>query len=205
MRKTRIIFIIFIMGVVACASSRYEVVEMPLRDAGLYPLSQSYERISVAVDEISNPGRAVRYFGADLIGSGVLPVDVLVSNFSKDRWSVKPADVLLRKGDEVIDPLPVNLVTDLIKSRSSYNSETRQHIESHVHGLMLKETVVFPMDTRHGVLFFPVLDRRKRGEFFSRVPLFIEGLKLHVVATNADTGERREFGPFSIYQGINVW
>jgi hypothetical protein len=178
---------------------------MPLRDADLYPLSQSYAGVSVAVDEISNPDRAARYFGADLIGSGILPVNVIVSNFSEDRWTIKPADILLRKGDEVIDPLPIGMVTDLIKRGSGYNAETKEQIEKYIGNLMLRETAVYPRDTHQGIQFFPVLNQRERGEFFSSIPLFLEGWKLHVVAANLDTGERKAFGPFSIYQGIEVW
>jgi len=205
MRK-RTLFLLFIfMGVTACASSRYAVVDMPLRDAGLYPLSHTYADFSIAIDEFSNPDRSMRYFGADLIGNGILPVDVLVSNFSKHRWSVKPADVLMRKGNKVIDPLPGSIVTELIKSEDSYNKETRKLIENHISELMLKETVVFPRDNHRGVLFFPVLEQRAQTQFFSRIPLFTEGLKLHVMATNMDTGERKMFGPYSITLDMKVW
>jgi hypothetical protein len=188
MRK-RTLFLLFVfMGVTACASSRYAVVDMPLRDAGLYPLSHTYADFSIAIDEFSNPDRSMRYFGADLIGSGILPVDVL-----------------MRKGNKVIDPLPGSIVTELIKSEESYNKETRKLIENHIAELMLKETVVFPRDNQRGVLFFPVLEQRAQHEYFSRIPLFTEGLKLHVMATNMDTGERKMFGPYSITLDMKVW
>jgi hypothetical protein len=205
MRKLHFLFIFMVVGVMACASSRYEVVDLPLRDAGLYPRSHTYADLSVAIDDFANPDRSERYFGSDLIGNGILPVDVLVSNFSRHRWAVRPSDVLLRRGDSVIDPLPIGMVAELIQSEARYNKETRKMIENHIDSLMLKETVVFPRDRQHGVMFFPVLERREQNEFFSRVPLFAEGLKLQLVATNLDTGERRMFGPYSIFLGMRLW
>jgi hypothetical protein len=204
MRK-KLLIALLILGVTGCATSRYDVVDLPLRDAGLYPLSHTYADLSVAVDEFSNPDRSARYFGADLIGNGILPVDVLVTNFSKHRWSVKPEDVLMRRGNTVIDPLPASMVTALIQNEARYNAATRQLIESHIDELTMRNTVVFPRDKQNGVLFFPILERREQYEFFSRIPLFTEGLKVHVMATNLDTGERRLFGPYSIYLGMKVW
>jgi len=205
MRKIWFLFTFLTLGVMACASARFEVVDLPLRDAGLYPRSHTVADLSVAVDEFSSPDRSVRYFGADLMGSGILPLDVLVSNFSNHRWSVRPADVLLRKGDSVIDPLPLSMVTDLIKGEAGYNAETKKMIENHIDELMLKDTVVFPRDNHRGLLFFPIIEQRERSSFFSRIPLFTEGLRLHVVATNMDTGERKMFGPYSIFLSMKTW
>jgi len=93
----------------ACASS-YRVVQVPQYGADLYPQSQTRSGITVAVDEMNNAGRVERLFGADLIKEGILPVSVVVSNFGKQRVLLKPSDILFYQGNEVIDPLPVEMV-----------------------------------------------------------------------------------------------
>ena len=187
------------VSLLACGHDTFSVVELPARDAGLYPLSQSQADIAVAIDKMSNPERVKRYFGTNLIDYDILPVDVLVSNHSEHRYTIKPSDTLLRNKDEVIDPLPVEMVVDIIKKQSDYNDETRKLIEDYYFNIVLQETVLFPHDNYQGVLFFPVPPKRKKNPFFRSTSLFPEGgLKLHVMVTNLDTAERKRFGPFRL-------
>ena len=198
MRRPRFLFIVLFLALTACAGT-FKVVQLPIREADLYPLSQTVGGISVAVDEISNPDRAWRYFGADLIGYGVLPINITVSNHSGHRCSIKPSDVLLRSGKEVIDPLPIHVVTRLAKRASRARAETQEQIDDFFSRLSFTDTVLVPHDSYQGVLFFPVEDRHKRDPFFSVVTLFLEGrLKMEVVVTDIETHQRTHFGPFSV-------
>ena len=47
------------------------------------------------VDEMKASERVERLFGADLIKEGILPVNVVVSNFGKQRLLLKPSDIML--------------------------------------------------------------------------------------------------------------
>src|SRR6202035_1966010 len=62
-------------GLAGC-SSTYRVVQVPQRDADLYPLSQTRQGVSVAIDEITSSDRAASYFGADLVQVGIIPLVV---------------------------------------------------------------------------------------------------------------------------------
>lgn len=199
MFKSQLVLILVMVTLLACGHDTFNVIELPTRDAELYPLSQSQGDIVVAIDKLSNPERAKRYFGANLIDSDILPVDVLVSNHSEHRYTIKPADTLLRNRNEVIDPLPVEMVANIVKNQSDYTDETRKQIEDYYFNIVLQETVLFPQDNYQGVLFFPVPQKRKRNLFFRSTPLFADGrLKLHLLVTNLDTGERKRFGPFRL-------
>src|SRR3954469_7328902 len=93
----------------ACAGSQ-RAVQLPQYGADLYPQAQTLAGVTVAVDEMNSAERVERLFGADLIKEGILPVNVVVSNFGKQRLRLKPSDILFYQGKEVIDPLPVETV-----------------------------------------------------------------------------------------------
>ncbi len=204
MLKPLMILTFVMFTLLACGHDTYNVIEIPTRDAALYPLSHSQGDIVVAIDKMSNPERAMRYFGVNLIDFDILPVDVLVSNHGKHRYTIRPADTLLRNGDEVIDPLPVAMVADTVKKQGDYNDETREQIDDYYFNIALQETVLFPQDNYQGVLFFPVPQKRQANSFFRTISLFEEGrlslqrLKFHLLVTNLDTGERKRFGPFRL-------
>src|SRR5262245_22687947 len=102
-------------GLGACAGT-YQVVRMPQREADLYPLSQTQAGVTIAIDEIKDAARAERYFGADLIKARILPVAVVVSNYGQHPVIVKPSDILLHQGKEIVDPLPIEVVLASAKS-----------------------------------------------------------------------------------------
>src|ERR687896_2232852 len=100
---------LLVLAVAGCSSS-YRVVQVPQYGADLYPQSQTKSGVTVAIDEMKAAERVERLFGADLIKEGILPVNVVVSNFGKQRILLKPSDILLYQGKEVIDPVPVEMV-----------------------------------------------------------------------------------------------
>jgi hypothetical protein len=178
----------------AGCTSTYHVVEYPQREADLYPLSQSQDGISVAVDEVTRAGRADRYFGTDLARRNILPLAVVVSNNGAHRVTIRPADVLLHQGTEVIDPLPMDVV---IARASGHDPQSR--VAKYFDGLAFKETVLPPGGSYEGVMFFPVPQARKADSRFTALPLFTpSGLQVIVGARDLDTQTRYRFGPFTL-------
>ncbi|MFL6571822.1 MAG: hypothetical protein ACJ8G4_08715 [Burkholderiales bacterium] len=186
--------------VLSACSSSYRVVQVPQYGADLYPQSQSRSGIIVAIDEMKNAERVERLFGADLIKEGILPVNVVVSNFGKQRLLLKPSDILFYQGSEVIDPLPVEMVMATAKRQKYLRTSTERQVDKYFGDAMLKETVVYPNQTYRGVMFFamPTPKRPLDRFFISWSILRDDGPKMRIGVTNLDTGERVLFSPFSV-------
>lgn len=187
MTTRRMLLAAFVALAVSACGSSYRVVQVPQYGADLYPQSQTRAGVTVAIDEMKATERVERLFGADLIAEGILPVNVVVSNFGKQRLLVKPSDILLHRGREVIDPVPVEMVMALAK---------RQNFEQ----AAFKETAIHPNETYRGVLFFAVPATKPLADrFFTALSVFREGgPKMRVGLTNLDSGERVLFPPFPI-------
>jgi hypothetical protein len=174
-------------------------VQLPLREADLYPLSQTRAGITAAVDEITSADRAKDYFGVDLIKEGLLPINIIVSNHGEHRFTIKPSDVLLLRGKEVIDPVPTEMVAGIAKRGFwGITEKTAQRIDGFFVNLALKEAVLIPGETYQGVLFFRAIKgETEENRFFTIMRLFREGgLRLQVAITDLETNERVHFGPF---------
>ena len=188
------------LALAGCASS-YQVVEVPQREADLYPYSQTRNGLTVAVDEIASSDRAARYFGANLVRMGVVPVVVVVSNNGVARIDLKPSDVLVRQGTEIIDPLPLETVVAMVKSQHGHLlPSTQKEIAGYFDAVVFKNRVLTPAETYQGVLFFPIAPQQKNPDsLFSSMSLFHEsGLQVVVGARDLDTGNRMRFGPFPL-------
>lgn len=201
----RSVFVVSLLATVftlaGCASNKpVELVQMPQRDADLYPWAQTQDGVAVTVDEIADPVRAKQYFGVDLLEAGLLPVDVIASNHGRHRVTLKPSDVLLLDGHQTIDPLPIERATAIVKAHMArLRSEPAHKLEAYFRGLALKETTLAPNENYHGVLFFPVPVTPQRDRFFTALRLFIEGgMKMHVAMSDLDAKTRLQFGPFSL-------
>jgi hypothetical protein len=199
MTPARVLPLLVALVVSACASS-YRVVQVPQYGADLYPQSQSRSGITVAVDEMKNAERVERLFGADLIKEGILPVNVVVSNFGKQRLLLKPSDILLYQGKEVIDPLPVEMVMATAKRQKYLRTSTEKEVDKYFGDAMLKETAVYPNETYRGIMFFAVpAPKRPLDRFFTSLSILRDdGTKMRIGITNLDTGERVLFSPFSV-------
>ena len=192
--------VLLALFLVSCAGS-YQVVQIPQYAADLYPLSQTKAGVTIAIDEIKNPTRVARYFGADLIRVGVLPVSIVVSNHGENRAVVKPSDILLHRGKEIIDPIPVEVVAAAAKRQhGTLRSETEKKVDSFFENIAFKETVLLPNDTYQGVMFFAIpRTGERRGRFFTVLRAFREeGPRILLGVTDLDTGERLRFGPLSL-------
>lgn len=184
----------------ACASFR--IVELPQREADVYPHAETRAGVSVAVDEIQEPERSRRYFGADLPGRGILPVLVVVSNHGEHRVAVRPADLLLLQGRDVLDPLPVEIVKEIPKDRFGIvTDETEERIDELYEHLTLRETILAPGEHYQGVLFFEGVEPPNRFSRYFRLlrPFAHPTMKLHVRLTDLESDDRVRFGPFGLH------
>jgi hypothetical protein len=188
------------VGLAGC-SSTYQVVQVPQREADLYPLSETRQGVSVAVDEITSSDRAASYFGADLLRVGIVPLVVVISNNGAHRIDVKPADILLTRGMQIIDPLRLEAVVATAKKQHGpVSSTTQKSLARYFEGLAFSEMVLPPGGTYQGVMFFPLPRQTVAPDsMFSAMTLFHEsGMWIQVGARDLDTGRRVRFGPFSV-------
>jgi hypothetical protein len=191
---------VFAVVLVGCASS-YRVVQVPQYGADLYPQSQTRSGVTVAIDEIKAAERAERLFGADLIKEGILPVNVVVSNFGKQRVLLKPSDILLYRGKEVIDPIPVEMVMALAKRQKTFlRASTKEEVDKYFADATLKEIALYPNDTYRGVVFFAMpAPKRLMDRFFTSWSVYRDGgPRMRVGVTNLESGERVLFAPFTV-------
>ena len=199
MTSIRVLYPVVALLVSACASS-YRVVQVPQYGADLYPQAQTLAGVTVAVDEMNNAERVERLFGADLIKEGILPVNVVISNFGKQRLLLKPSDILFYQGKEIIDPLPVETVMATAKRQKQLRTGTGQQLAKYYGDTLLKETAVHPNETYRGIMFFAVpTPKRALDRFFASLSIYPDDApKMRVGMTNLESGERILFAPFSI-------
>lgn len=198
---SRILASMLILMLLAGCASTYRIVQIPQREADMYPLSQTKAGLTIAIDEIRDAARAQRYFGANLIKAGIRPVVVVVSNYGKHRIVVKPADVLLQRGRDIVDPLPIQAVIGTAQGQRWFmRKRTRRNVDDFFHSVVFKEAVLLPNDTYQGVMFFSnPKPGRTEDRFFSVWSLFAEsGPRIRVGVTDLDEQGRMHFGPFAL-------
>lgn len=184
-RKLIAIVLFFVAGMSSCTTS-HPTVRPVVRDADVYPNVQTEAGLSVAVDAISNPDRVRQYFGVDLTKEDILPVNIVFTNHGEDRFLIKPSDVLLLEGNNVVDPMPLEIAGKAVKGGSNWMAE-----------LALQETVVPPRSNYQGILLFKT-KKREPGLYGKAEKFFLERLSMRVVVTDQDSGERIHFGPYSL-------
>lgn len=195
-RNTRVL--VLACGLVACVPTP-PLVPYPDRAADLYPLSQTIEGVSVAVDAVEGT-RTRRYFGEGLLARRILPVTVVVSNLSSHEVHLGPEDVLLWQGQEVIDPVPAPVVARLTQPLAG--GRAIREAERYFEGLGFHETVLSPGQSYHGVMFFLLPPPSSRRVPYSSLPVFVPDSRLQVqVAARATTLTRLRFGPFALPAG----
>ncbi len=196
MQRISIILFVSFLGLSACATE-YQVVQIPLRNADLYPRSLTRAGITVAVDGITDRERVMAYFGVDLIKAKILPINIIITNHGSGRYIIKPSDLLLLKGNEVIDPMPAESVVEVVKDlHGRMSGKTTRKVTAYYSNLALQETVLASRETHQGVLFYKIKEEEEDRYFIIRT-LFREGsMKIYVGATNQETGERVLFDLF---------
>lgn len=184
---------------IACAS--YQVVRIPVRDASLYPISQTLGDITVGIDAIEDSKRAARYFGVDLLAQGIMPVIITVTNHGAPRAALAPANILLREGNSVVDPLPLEHIIKKV-TRWRMSEATAEQTERYLRNLSFQDRVLMTGDTYRGVLFFPLTQERDTSaDGFTVLDVFSAySTKLTVVVTDLDGSNAYRFGPFTLRQ-----
>jgi len=194
MRRLVILVMISFLGLTGCATE-YTVVQIPLRNADLYPRSLTRDDVTAAVDGITDRERVVTYFGADLLKVKILPVNIIFSNHGKGRYIIKPSDVMLLKGNEAIDPMPVETVVEVAKElHSRISAKTGRQVNAYFSSLALQETALTPQESYQGVMFFKIKENEEDAGNFIIRKLFREGtMKMYIGVTNVEAGERIHF------------
>lgn len=182
-------------------SQPYQVVEVPRYGADLYPSSQSKAGVTIAVDEIRTAQRAERYFGSNLISQGILPVNVVISNYSSQRVTMKSSDIILHQWKEVLDPMPLELVVAAAKrEHGRVNSAAERQVDNFFQRSAFRDPVLLPNDTYNGVVYFALPEKKQPGTaWFRSFSAYPSGqVNVRVGVTNLDTGERLVFGPLMV-------
>ena len=136
----------------------------------------------MAVDEISNPERARQYFGVDLTREDILPVMIVFTNQGDNAFLVRPSDVLLLEEDAINDPIPLQRVEKFAKGGLE---------------LAMQETVVPAHGNYRGILFYKV--RKASTGLVGKVErILLDRLKMTVIVTEKNSGERIRFAPFTL-------
>ena len=204
MGRSIISILIYCVVLTACVAP-HSFTPIPIRDADLYPDSQTKAGVAVAVDQMTYPQRAKQYFGVDLIKAHVLPINIIVSNHGQGRYVIKPCDVLLMQGKEVIDPVPMKIIAAAVNSvLGRMSQETAKKMNAYFGKVMLQESVLAPRDHYQGIIFLKP-DRPKGDRSFSDEAAFSlaqqvqdGSFKIRIAVTDLETNERLHFGPFSV-------
>lgn len=188
------------VALLAGACTSFDLVRPPTREASLYPSAQTRQGVAIAIDVISDPGRVQRYFGANLLEEGILPIQLVASNHGERRVALRPSDVLLLRGSEVVDPVPLERVMAIPKSQGLVTGETSRQIEAFFASIALRDAILAPGQTEQGVIFFNAPPKEKGGSRYFRVASLFPRptLWLRLEATDLDSGERIAFGPFGL-------
>jgi hypothetical protein len=188
--------------VLAGCTRSYQVVEVPQYGADLYPVSQTRSGVTVAINEIRSPERVQRYFGADLLKERIFPVNVVVSNYSKQRVALKPSDILLYNFKDVMDPVPLEMVVASAKRQhGGVASAAEEPVDKFFHASAFRDTVLSPNESYSGIVYFalPAPQKRSVEDWFRSVSTYGSGLpKIRVGVTGVEGGERMLFGPFGV-------
>lgn len=199
MAKISYLFTLSLLFLAACADGRFLVIELPDRQAELYPKAHTNNEVTVAVDEVDDRERAWKYFGADLVGSDITPVIIIISNHSKSQLLVNPANILLRRGSSVIDPIPVVVVSNFVKRDYGFMSDdTETKIDQYFSDISFSEAVVEPGENYQGVMFFKLEKPRNSDSYFQTISLYSQRLKLNMIIPERDSNQRLRFGPYAL-------
>lgn len=183
--KKSVAIAVFTAAVLAGCVSR-PVASLPVRSADVYPNARTIAGLTVAVDPIFSPDRVRQYFGADLTKEGILPVNVIYTNYSDVAFLVKPSEVILLEGNDVVDPIPPELAGKLVRGGS-------RRIEE----LALREKLIPPGGNHQGILLFRTKEK-EQGLYGKVERLLLDRLSMRVTVTEQDSGERFHFGPYSL-------
>lgn len=92
--KNKWIWLVSVL-VLAGACSRYEQKPLPFRMPSAYPNAVEAFGATIAARAIDDPAQAKEAFGFDILGAGVLPLQVVFDNQGKDPIQIEPTQTFL--------------------------------------------------------------------------------------------------------------
>jgi hypothetical protein len=99
MKRLGILWLAIAVAFSGCASYHPQVATIP--QPGEMPHRQEVANAAVSADPYTQPERVKATFDGDLIGAGVLPIQVLVENRGAKRILVRPSDMVIELSDGV--------------------------------------------------------------------------------------------------------
>lgn len=180
-----------------------ELAALPAHEADLHPYAQRRGGVSLAVDEISDRDRIRRHFGRDLLAQGILPVRLLISNHGRNPVRVSPADVLVMRGREVLDPLPIEQVQRAARPRGlRVGRRAKAEVAAYLRELALDERMLAPGETLQALVFVDASPEQDVPWRFLRLlgSYPAPRMRLQLAVTDLESGERLRFGPFSLHR-----
>ncbi len=101
--------------------SRYQRKPLSFRMPSEYANHRELEGALLAAEAVSDRRRAREAFGFDIIGAGVLPVQVVISNESASELRIVPEQTFLRESKgEMWAILPTDLARERIESKTAW-------------------------------------------------------------------------------------
>ncbi|GAB6064676.1 YMGG-like glycine zipper-containing protein [Deferrisoma palaeochoriense] len=94
MRRMRVTAVV-LAAVLAVACSRYEQKPLPVRVPAAYPNATTVFGVNLAAEAHADPARAKELFGFDIVGAGVLPVQVVFDHQGADPVEIVPEQTFL--------------------------------------------------------------------------------------------------------------
>lgn len=183
MKKIYLFPIIFLFAellfVVGCTRYQVRIPALPLRGADLYPQEQNKNGLIVAADDYYDEDKSMQAFGVSFAERNILVLEVIISNRSNDSYEIKSNEVLLLKGNQIIYPLMAAEVS------------SDEQIREYLNVVELKDMVINPGETGHGLLYFRLPEiREEKKEHFSFAsiwPQYDYKLRLGVTQIGGDS------------------
>lgn len=94
MRRMRVTAVV-LAAALAAACSRYEQKPLPVRVPAAYPNATIVFGVNLAAEAHADPDRAKELFGFDIVGAGVLPVQVVFDHQGADPVEIVPEQTFL--------------------------------------------------------------------------------------------------------------
>lgn len=111
--------LICLTALIMAGCARYERKVVPFKMPGAYPNVIEVAGASVAAEAFSDPGMAGEAFGFDIIGAGVLPVQVIFDNRGPHPLEiVSDRTYLVDRGQNLWPILDANLAYDRIAKKT---------------------------------------------------------------------------------------
>jgi hypothetical protein len=182
MKKIYLFPIIFfftgLLATAGCTSYQLRIPSLPLRGADLYPQGQNKNGLIVAADDYFDEDKSRKAFGINFAEDNILVIEVIISNRSNDTYLVQNNEVLLLKGDRVIYPL---LASEVSADR---------RINEYLNSIELRDIIVNPGETGHGLLYFRLPEEPKEDEQEHLSSLWPDDYRLRVGATQIEGNSR---------------